>query len=351
MSVINQMLRDLEARRERKANSSHYIDEVNIIAHSKSSVYRWLLPAFVILLLSISVFIYTTYTQSELEPEPELAQTAVADLPVKLPDDINQLNKDEINISVPTSQEERLANSEAQLIPDKIPAVSESKDVELQNNINKNQPAKASVSAHKPLNSKVPEPVVNKTIAQNKVLKHKKINKKSTQKNSIVKAKTKTKTKTKTKKRLKQQETPLPISETKKTTVKIEPVRKNKTADKTRTVMSRARVLMASDIASAVKILEDNLKAVKENADYYSLLANLYQRQQRYDEAIVYYRKALLIKPEQGELWIGIALAYRSNGEYDNEQQAFQQALQSRSIRAELRQYAAQQLKRNTARQ
>ncbi|GEM_PF-4165165 len=345
MSVINQMLRDLEARRERKANSSHYIDEVNIIAHSKPSVYRWLLPAFVILLLSISVFIYTTYTQSELEPEPE--QTAVADLPVKLPDDMNQLNKDEINISVPTSQEERLANSEAQLIPDKIPAVSESKDVELQNNINKNQPAKASVSAYKPLNSKVPEPVVNKTIAQNKVLKHKKINKKSTQKNSIVKAETKTKTKT----RLKQQETPLPISETKKTTVKIESVRKNKTADKTRTVMSRARVLMASDIASAVKILEDNLKAVKENADYYSLLANLYQRQQRYDEAIVYYRKALLIKPEQGELWIGIALAYRSNGEYDNEQQAFQQALQSRSIRAELRQYAAQQLKRNTARQ
>ena len=332
MSVINQMLRDLEARRERKANSSHYIDEVNIIAHRKPSVYRWLIPALVILLLSISVFIYTAYTQTQ----PELAQNVVADLPVKLPDDISKLNKDEINISVPASQEELLANSKAQLIADKIPAASDGKDVEVQNNKSTNQPAKASVSEHKPLNRKVPEPVVNKTIAQNKVLKHKKINKKSTQKNSIVKTKT----------MLKQQETPLPVSETKKTTVKIEPVRKNKTEDKTRTVMSRARVLMASDIASAVKILEDNLKSVKENADYYSLLANLYQRQQRYDEAIVYYRKALLIKPEQGELWIGIALAYRSNGEYENEQQAFQQALQSKSIRPELRQYAGQQLKK-----
>ncbi len=331
MSVINQMLRDLEARRERKANSSHYIDEVNIIAHSKPSVYRWLIPALVILLLSISVIIYTIYTQTQ----PELAQNAVDGLPVKLPDDISQLNKDEINISVPASQEEILAHSEVQLIADKIPAASDGKDVAVQNNKSTNQPAKVSVSDHKSLNRKVHEPAVNKTIAQNKVLKHKK---NSTQKKSIVKAETKT--------MLKQQETPLSVSETKKTTVKIKPIRKKKIEDKTLTVMSRARVLMASDIASAVKILEDNLKSVKENADYYSLLANLYQRQQRYDEAIVYYRKALLIKPEQGELWIGIALAYRSNGEYDNEQQAFQQALQSRSIRPELRQYAAQQLKK-----
>ncbi len=311
MSVINQMLRDLEARKEKKAHSSHYIDEVNIIAHSKPSVYRWIIPVFIMLLVSVAVFFYAISTQSRTE----YPQSTVADLPAN----ISQVNQAETIVPASTVEEKLWDKSESQSPAEVIAATSEPNAVVIQNAINTIQPTKTAVSNTKEVNRPAPEPVVLKTVDEKKI-------------------------------KLLPPKTSLSDSKTKTAVLKIEPVRKDKTEDKALALMSRARVLMASDVASAVKILEDNLKAVKENADYYSLLANFYQRQQRYDEAIVYYRKALKIRPEQGELWIGIALAYRSNGEYDNERQAFQQALQSRKIRPELLQYAARQLKRNSAR-
>ncbi|MCK5649567.1 MAG: hypothetical protein KAI22_11880, partial [Gammaproteobacteria bacterium] len=62
------------------------------------------------------------------------------------------------------------------------------------------------------------------------------------------------------------------------------------------------------------------------------------------DKAIVYYRKALEIAPQKGELWIGIALAYRGTGEQDNAVRAFKQALITDEISSELRNYALQQI-------
>jgi hypothetical protein len=47
---------------------------------------------------------------------------------------------------------------------------------------------------------------------------------------------------------------------------------------------------------------------------------------------------------DKGELWIGIALAYRGTGEENNAMQAFKQALISENISPQLRQYASQQI-------
>lgn len=109
-------------------------------------------------------------------------------------------------------------------------------------------------------------------------------------------------------------------------------------------VVYQAGQLMETNQGAAIQLLKEKIKLVSPDADYYSLMANLQQRRKEYDEAIISYRKALEIAPDKGELWIGIALAYRGTGEEANAKKAFKQALTSIEISRELKRYAQKQL-------
>ncbi len=314
MSVINQMLRDLEARRARTEKTRHYIDEVNIIARKPSVRYGWLALGLLVLIVSIAIFWFLNDSQSPTI----VAQSEVIDLPVNRP-----VKKAVINITEKVSTD---AIKKTPSVPDseaKPESRSETSKVTV-----------ASVSDNKSRNIMDANPVKEDSTLLNRNMADSVVKKKSIVKTVNSRKTINNKEKSKTDFRHKAK-----IN-------KIERINKKATEDRRTQIITQARTIMASDIHSAVKLLEKNLDNVKVDVDYYSLLANLYQRQQRYDDAIVIYRKALAIKPQNGELWIGIALAYKSNGEIENEQQAFQRAVKSTNIRPELRQYAVQQLKK-----
>ncbi|MCK5666325.1 MAG: tetratricopeptide repeat protein, partial [Thiotrichaceae bacterium] len=116
------------------------------------------------------------------------------------------------------------------------------------------------------------------------------------------------------------------------------PVQKNNTH-----IINKARQLMTSDITKAIDLLELNLTKITPAPDYYALLANLYLRKQRYNDAILFYQRALKQEQDRGEFWIGLALSYRGKGEIKNSKKAFKQASNSTNISSQLKLYAKQQ--------
>ena len=111
-------------------------------------------------------------------------------------------------------------------------------------------------------------------------------------------------------------------------------------------LMQKARTLMVSDQNAAISLLEKNKENLQPDTDYYALLANLYQRQKRFDDAIVSYYQALSIAPDKGELWIGIGLAFLGTGEKSKALSEFQRASSSVNISSALKQYADQQIRK-----
>ncbi len=77
---------------------------------------------------------------------------------------------------------------------------------------------------------------------------------------------------------------------------------------------------------AAVEALERALPAVELDPDYYGLLAALYQRLRRHGQAVAAYRAALRVAPGRGAWWLGLGLSLESLGERAAALQALEQA-------------------------
>ena len=311
MSVINQMLRDLEQRKVKTPVSEHYIDEVNIIAKRQFNPWWIILPAIIILIaggsLYIPSFIKESFNKQEVENNIKKQEVVFSNLP----NDISEIEHKPEGESddVPIVE---MQGAEIQVVEKakKSAALIESSEL---------------IKSHKQEPKKESEVVIKSKVVIKKVELKKSETKKTEQNKVEIK----------------------PSPETKITAVKapvkssVKSIPDKKTSAE---VVYQAGQLMSTDQSAAIQLLEENIKLVSPDADYYSLLANLQQRRKKYDDAIISYRKALELEPYKGELWIGIALAYRGTGEDANALKAFKQALSSIEISPELKHYAAQQV-------
>ncbi len=252
MSVINQMLRDLEHRKIKESDSDRYIDEVNIVAKRKFYLAWFILPLVIVLVISFNLYLHFNNQSQKLKPDTVLLDEV----------DVSE-------ITVEEKQQQEMAKEHKDILPEKV-----SVNIE-----------------------------------------------------TVLKEDEKTAVKREA------------IEKQAKTIVKSAP--KRITSDD---LVYQAGQLMTTDQVSAIELLEKNIKDVKPDIDYYSLLANLQQRQKNYDRAIVLYRKALKLAPYLGELWIGLALAYRATGENEEAIKSFKKAITSAEISPELKQYAMQQV-------
>lgn len=316
MSVINQMLRDLEERKLKETSSEHYIDEVNIIARRTISPWWLILPVIIIIVVAINVYLHFLNNQSGLMSTEQqsliVIESIVQDLPAKIAD------------IKPKAVTHHIVLKEADSAINKaVPSSSkkEQHEIVIEPIIEKplEQARKTVITADDKITEK--ENIeINHSTENNVSTKNQKAEEKKPSDSSSLKLKIKS-----------------PVN----TRVKI---RKKDTLLNAETIMYQARLLMADDQTGAIQLLESNIKKISPDADYYALLANLNQRRQNYDNAIVYYRKALEMSPHKGEIWIGIALAYQSTGEENNAVAAFKQALTTDDLSLELRAYVRQQM-------
>lgn len=94
----------------------------------------------------------------------------------------------------------------------------------------------------------------------------------------------------------------------------------------------------------AIARLESALPGALRDADYQALLAGLYQRSGKPAAAVQHYTRALELSPRQGEWWMGLGISQEQDGNRDAAQTAYRKALQFR-LDATLRDYIDQRLR------
>ena len=110
--------------------------------------------------------------------------------------------------------------------------------------------------------------------------------------------------------------------------------------------MALARLQVeAGDRVSALNTLEQGLIYAKANADYQSFFATLLQRLERHEEAINHYMIAISLNDATPNSLIGLGISLQAVGKLENAKDAFTRAQASTTLTPELSQFIEQQLK------
>lgn len=101
--------------------------------------------------------------------------------------------------------------------------------------------------------------------------------------------------------------------------------------------MSLARLQVdRGELDGAWRTLEHSLPAAGNSPDYLGFAANVLQRLGRHDEAAGQYRKAARLAPADGRWWLGLGWSLDAEGNAAEAREAFQRARQSGNLSPEL---------------
>jgi Tetratricopeptide repeat len=104
----------------------------------------------------------------------------------------------------------------------------------------------------------------------------------------------------------------------------------------------------SGDFAQAIKVLRSAAPELRTNIDYYAFMAALYQRMSKHRAAIRLYRQIAAAKPNYSAAWIGIGISSIAIDEFAAATMAFRRALAIPTLAPSLRDYARNELTRLT---
>lgn len=113
--------------------------------------------------------------------------------------------------------------------------------------------------------------------------------------------------------------------------------------DKQFAMLAGRLFLDQSDAGNAVAVLEQGLPAGARDPDYRALLAAAYQRSGDHRRAITEYRAAAELAPDNGNWWMGLGLAAERTGNSNGARKAYEQALRV-SLAPKLKTYVKSRL-------
>lgn len=110
--------------------------------------------------------------------------------------------------------------------------------------------------------------------------------------------------------------------------------------------MSLARLQVdRGDLAASWQTLNYSLPAAGSHADYQGFAAHVLQRLGRHKDAAERYQAAARLAPGDGRWWLGLGLAWEAEGRSGDAREAFARARQSGNLSAELTAVIEQKLK------
>ena len=115
--------------------------------------------------------------------------------------------------------------------------------------------------------------------------------------------------------------------------------------DNPQLVNSRAQLfLQQKNPGAALKMLQRLDLTENSNETYLSLLAATYQQLQSFANAAKIYQKLVAINPEKAENWLGLALSEEKLGNLKLTREAYQQALSKKTLKESIMIYIKQRL-------
>lgn len=99
------------------------------------------------------------------------------------------------------------------------------------------------------------------------------------------------------------------------------------------------------DAAAALDTLERHAAHAAGNAEYQSLFAYLLQKRQRHADAAQHYKAALALRPGEGRWWFGLGLALEAAGQGGDAREAFAKAREAGNLPADMLAVVEQKLK------
>jgi MSHA biogenesis protein MshN len=102
--------------------------------------------------------------------------------------------------------------------------------------------------------------------------------------------------------------------------------------------------IQQKDFAAAIDVLEKMDSQRIDDTHYLSLLAVAYQQQQRFTEAAHIYQLLTAQQPDKAEHWLGLGITLEQCGQKTLAAQAFNQALEKNALNSEVVDYIKQRL-------
>ena len=303
MSLINGMLRDLEARRSDGPGSAVFAEQIRAVpVQADGQRMRWALLSGAVLALALAGWIYLRPpTPLAVAPAavPPAAVKAAAAVPVSVPVKIAAADKPVIAApasAVPVPAAIPVPVPVARAVP--LPVVAQAAAVAV-------KPVAATpVAAVDAQSIKTP---------QNAVAPIQSTSQPASQPGEIAVAKP--------------SPPPLQIK-------RLVPAEESNAAG---IAMSAARMqLEKGELRSAIEILERGLPEAVERADYHAFLAALLQRDEQHKRAIEHYLLALQKSPQTGVWWLGLAISRQALQQINEAQDAYRRARASNTLTPEL---------------
>lgn len=111
-----------------------------------------------------------------------------------------------------------------------------------------------------------------------------------------------------------------------------------------------ARVLLKQDKPTqAIAVLERQPPPLGVDSEYHALLAAIYQQADYHLKAAATYRDLLRVNPRQGNWWIGLGVSLEQLGKYTEARSAYERARNNPALAENLKEYAAKRLSALTA--
>ncbi|MFP4609838.1 MAG: tetratricopeptide repeat protein [Thiohalophilus sp.] len=106
-----------------------------------------------------------------------------------------------------------------------------------------------------------------------------------------------------------------------------------------------ARVLLKQEKPDqAIAVLERQPPTPGADSEYYALLAAIYQQTGQHLKAAASYRDVLKVDPRQGNWWIGLGISLEKLEKYNEARSAYQRAINSTNLTQNLREYVDKRL-------
>ncbi len=106
-----------------------------------------------------------------------------------------------------------------------------------------------------------------------------------------------------------------------------------------------ARVLLKQDKpAQAIAVLEHQPPPLGVDSDYHALLAAIYQQSGDHLKAAATYRDLLRVNPRQGNWWIGLGISLEQLEKYTEARSAYERARNGPGLSENLKEYVAKRL-------